>query len=239
MLDFTAALAGLPSAPADLEAFARAAINRQSSQTRRLARRHAVLDDVERHRLRIRIKKLRYTLEFFATLLPRRRLKPYLAALTPSYRTNSASPTTTSLPWNSSHRLPARHRSGPVLGWLRGRHALLLTEQAEALETWLAQAEELEKEVATMDLLLWRHAHAEEGPIDLGRASQRKGQGAGSRRGAIGLSHRTCGDGSPGEPPGAPLRANGGGFGHSVPNRSAPASGASPAAVLEACAWPE
>ena len=139
LLDFTAALAGLPSAPADLEAFARAAINRQSSQTRRLARRHAVLDDVERHRLRIRIKKLRYTLEFFATLLPRRRLKPYLAALTQLQdELGLANDHVTAL--ELLHRLPARHRSGPVLGWLRGRHALLLTEQAEALETWLAQA---------------------------------------------------------------------------------------------------
>ena len=139
LLDFTAALASLPSASADLEAFARAALNRQSRQTRRLARRHAVLSDAERHRLRIRIKKLRYTLECFATLLPRRRLKPYLAALAQLQdELGLANDHVTAL--ELLHRLPARHRSGPVLGWLHGRHALLLAEQAEALETWLAQS---------------------------------------------------------------------------------------------------
>ncbi|MFZ1412976.1 MAG: CHAD domain-containing protein [Defluviicoccus sp.] len=41
----------------------------------------AGLDAVERHRLRIQIKKLRYATEFFASLFPRRRLTPFLVTL--------------------------------------------------------------------------------------------------------------------------------------------------------------
>lgn len=39
------------------------------------------LDAVERHALRIQIKKLRYATEFFASLFPRRRLGPFLLTL--------------------------------------------------------------------------------------------------------------------------------------------------------------
>jgi len=36
---------------------------------------------MQRHRLRIAFKKLRYALEFFAPVLPRKRLKPYQEGL--------------------------------------------------------------------------------------------------------------------------------------------------------------
>ena len=39
------------------------------------------LSDIERHRLRIALKKLRYATEFFQALYPKKHTKPYLAAL--------------------------------------------------------------------------------------------------------------------------------------------------------------
>ncbi len=141
VLDFTAAVIALDDPPdqATLSDFATASLGRRARQAARLARAHADLSDSERHQLRIRLKKLRYAVEFFAALLPARRLKPYLAALAQLQdELGLINDHVTAL--DLLAQLPTRDRSGPVLGWLHGRHALLLTELSEALDTWLAQA---------------------------------------------------------------------------------------------------
>ncbi|HRE18096.1 MAG TPA: CHAD domain-containing protein [Rhodocyclaceae bacterium] len=81
LLAFVAALHRLPPHSAELWPLAELRLRGRAWRALRLARRYAKLDDMQRHRLRISFKKLRYALEFFAPLLPARRSKPYLAAL--------------------------------------------------------------------------------------------------------------------------------------------------------------
>jgi inorganic triphosphatase YgiF len=64
-----------------LGGFAARMLARQHKRLRRRGRHHATLSPAERHALRIAAKKLRYAAEFFAGLYPRKRARPYLAAL--------------------------------------------------------------------------------------------------------------------------------------------------------------
>lgn len=140
LLDFTAALVTLdPSGSATSSSeFARGCLIRRARQASRLARRPAALGDSERHLLRIRCKKLRYTLEFFSCQLPARRLKPYLATLNQLQdELGLINDHVTAI--DLVAQLPGKLPQGPVLGWLHGRHALLIEELPEMLETWLAQ----------------------------------------------------------------------------------------------------
>ncbi|HNL22169.1 MAG TPA: CHAD domain-containing protein, partial [Rhodocyclaceae bacterium] len=90
------------------------------------------------HALRIEGKRLRYTLEFFSCLLPARRLKPYLATLNQLQdELGLINDHVTAI--DLVAQLPGKLPQGPVLGWLHGRHALLIEELPEMLETWLAQ----------------------------------------------------------------------------------------------------
>jgi len=61
----------------NLRKFARKQLQKRLKAVTRIAKKPSSLDDAQRHRLRIAFKKLRYALEFFAPLLPRKRLKPY------------------------------------------------------------------------------------------------------------------------------------------------------------------
>lgn len=54
---------------------------RRHDQLRRRGRHLARLPDEKRHRVRVTAKKLRYAVEFFATLFPRKAVRPYLNAL--------------------------------------------------------------------------------------------------------------------------------------------------------------
>jgi len=62
-------------------AFAAEAIQTFHDKARKLGTKVRELDPPEIHRLRIRIKKLRYAMEFFGSLWPNRRTERYLAAL--------------------------------------------------------------------------------------------------------------------------------------------------------------
>ena len=62
-------------------AFAAEAIQTFHDKARKLGKKVRELDPPEIHRLRIRIKKLRYAMEFFGSLWPNRRTERYLAAL--------------------------------------------------------------------------------------------------------------------------------------------------------------
>lgn len=81
LLGFAAAAAmpGEPFAPAVQQRLARL-----FKQVRRDARRFEALDDVARHRLRKRVKRLRYLSEFAAALFPERRVRAFLKGLTPA-----------------------------------------------------------------------------------------------------------------------------------------------------------
>ncbi len=65
----------------NLRKFAVRGLQKRAEKIRKIARKPASLGDMQRHRLRIAFKKLRYALEFFAPVLPRKRLKPYQEGL--------------------------------------------------------------------------------------------------------------------------------------------------------------
>lgn len=139
LVDFTAALLALPDkATSSLAEFAGQRLQRQARRAGRLAARHRTLDADERHRMRIRFKKLRYALEFLAPLLPRRRLYAYLSRLTRlqgelgllnDYATAAA----------LIEEIVGSSSPGPAQGWIAGRQALLVAQLPEALDTWLSQ----------------------------------------------------------------------------------------------------
>jgi inorganic triphosphatase YgiF len=138
LVEFTSAIYALTDTlPMPLKDFAAERIASHARRARKLAIRHAALSPEERHRMRISFKKLRYTLEFFAPLLPSKRLPPYLAAL---------SRLQDELGLINDHitaealinDVLAKCPTGPIHGWISGRHELLVKELPEALEIWLA-----------------------------------------------------------------------------------------------------
>lgn len=139
LLEFTAAVYTVSEAlPAQLEDFARQQISRHARKAGKLAIRHAELTASERHKMRIAFKKLRYTVEFFAPLLPPRHLKPYLAALSQLHDELGLindHVTAKNLIADALNNRPV----SAVHGWTVGRHALLVSELPEVLQTWLAQ----------------------------------------------------------------------------------------------------
>ena len=139
MLEFTAAIYTLnDSAPIPIKDFAQQQIASYARKARKLALRHAELTPEERHKMRIAFKKLRYSLEFFAPLLPPRRLKPYLAALSQLQDELGLINDHVTAETLITEALDG-HPAGPVHGWIVGRHALLISEVPEVLQTWLAQ----------------------------------------------------------------------------------------------------
>lgn len=139
IVEFTAAVYALRDVlPQDLESFARQRLRARARQARRLAECHAELAPAERHRMRICFKKLRYAVEFFAPLLPPKRLKPYLQALShlqDELGLINDHVTAQTLLDEALQNRPV----GPIHGWIAGRHALLVGEIPEALESWWEQ----------------------------------------------------------------------------------------------------
>lgn len=140
LLEFTAAIYTLnDSAPVPIKDFARQQIANYARKARKLALQHAELSPEERHKMRIAFKKLRYSLEFFAPLLPQRRLKPYLAALAQLQEELGLINDHVTAETLMINALDG-HPPGPVHGWISGRHALLIRELPDALQTWLTQS---------------------------------------------------------------------------------------------------
>lgn len=85
LLDLLAAGSAAPAAPAEAEAPLRTQLARRLDRWHRRAasdaKRFAELDDEARHRLRKRIKRLRYAVEFSASLFPQRKVRSYLKPL--------------------------------------------------------------------------------------------------------------------------------------------------------------
>lgn len=78
LLEFTAALLALPESTAPtLEAFAAPCLSKRAKRVLKLAKEARGADAPARHRLRVALKRLRYTLEFFTPLFPSPRLHPY------------------------------------------------------------------------------------------------------------------------------------------------------------------
>lgn len=139
IVEFTAAVYALSDLlPQNLEDFARQQIKARARKARRLAERHRELEPAERHRMRICFKKLRYAVEFFAPLLPAKRLKPYLQALGRLQEELGLINDHITAQTLLDEALRGR-QSGTIHGWIAGRHALLVNELPEALDMWLEQ----------------------------------------------------------------------------------------------------
>jgi len=137
LVEFTAAIYALGDIlPVPLSDFANKQIAAHARRAGKLAEAQATLSEAERHRMRICFKKLRYTLEFFEALLAKKRLAPYLAALSQlqdELGLINDHCTADELIRETLHQRPP----GPIHGWMAGRHHLLVSELPETLGIWL------------------------------------------------------------------------------------------------------
>ena len=137
IVEFTAAIYALNELlPQNLEDFARQQLKSRARSARRLAKRHNELEPAERHRMRISFKKLRYTVEFFAPLMPAKPFKRYLPTLTRLQDELGLINDHVTAQSLLDEALEGRPH-GPIHGWIAGRHALLVGELPDAVNTWL------------------------------------------------------------------------------------------------------
>lgn len=139
LVEFTAAVYALSDTlPSDLLAFACSQIDQQAKAARKLASRHRALNPNERHAMRISFKKLRYSLEFFSPLLPQSQLAPYLTTLLQlqdKLGLINDHVTAESL----IAPILAKRPTGPIQGWITGRHEMLISELPPYIDSWLQQ----------------------------------------------------------------------------------------------------
>ncbi|MDD2740800.1 MAG: CHAD domain-containing protein [Rhodocyclaceae bacterium] len=137
--EFTAAIFALNDMQnLHLNEFAKNQITRHVRKAKKLAERHAELEAEERHKMRIYFKRLRYCLEFFTPLLPKRNLRPYLAALNQLQNELGHINDLITAETLIGEAL-GKHKSDLANGWIAGRHALLIAALPDTLETWLKQ----------------------------------------------------------------------------------------------------
>lgn len=138
LIEFTSAIYALGDLPPiTLAEFAESRITTRAHGARKLAVRQTSLSPEECHRMRIHFKKLRYALEFFAPLLPRKKTTAYLAALTQlqdelgliNDHVTAESLLALTLSMDSG---------GTVRGWIAGRQDILLTKLPRSLAAWQA-----------------------------------------------------------------------------------------------------
>lgn len=103
-------------------------------QVRRDARRFTQLDDQARHRLRRRIKRLRYLTELSAGLWPARRLAAFLKRLKPAQALLGEVNDTVVALAHCRALADTDPHAWFAVGWLSARHAALLPGCAAALE---------------------------------------------------------------------------------------------------------
>ena len=138
LVEFTSAIYSLTDTLSlPLKEFANERITHHAKRAKKLAVRHTDLTPDERHRMRISFKKLRYTLEFFAPLVANKHLTRYLMALS---RLQDELGLINDLATAEAliNEALAKRPVGPIHGWVAGRHALLIGELPEALETWIS-----------------------------------------------------------------------------------------------------
>ena len=139
IVEFTAAVYALSDTlPSPLRQFADKRLAQHARRARKLAEKHAALNAADRHRMRIAFKKLRYAAEFFAPLLPAKRLAPTLAAL--ARLQDELGQINDHVTAESLLKEVLAHRpAGPLHGWMAGRHALLVERLPAALHEWLTR----------------------------------------------------------------------------------------------------
>lgn len=142
LLEFTAAVHGLSDGIGGptLPELANERIAVHVRSVKKMAVRYADLNTEERHKMRLRFKKLRYAMEFMLPLLPVRRMKNYLAALSDLQeqlgRVNDQVTARLLIDEVLGAHLGA-NRGSLAVGWVAGREALLFESLPEKLEAWL------------------------------------------------------------------------------------------------------
>ena len=122
----TIAAPGEPS-DASLAKFARRRLHKRAQMIERLCSEHGKMNAERRHELRIAFKKLRYALEFFAPLLPGKRLAKYqgsLATIQELLGTLNDQVTASRL---IKEMHPKNDPDPLTRGWIAGRTQLLVT----------------------------------------------------------------------------------------------------------------
>lgn len=116
-----------------LAAFARRRLKKRAQMVTRLAGEHGKMNAERRHELRIAFKKLRYALEFFAPLLPGKRLAAYQASLSTIQELLG----TLNDQVTASRLIKEMHPKGDpaplTRGWIAGRTELLVSALNDAL----------------------------------------------------------------------------------------------------------
>lgn len=122
----------------DLMAFAQRRLRRLARAIAHLAANSGHMTDEERHRLRINFKRLRYALDFFAPILPRKRLVAYQGALVSIQDVLGALNDHAT----ASRLIKAIHPKGEpqplTRGWIAGRVEFLLADLNRELRRFLA-----------------------------------------------------------------------------------------------------
>lgn len=129
----SAAATRVDGEPADAARALLPAVRRLYRQVQREARRFDELDEAGRHRLRRRIKRLRYGLEFLADALPRRRLRRLLAALRAAQDRLGACNDADVALQHCRRRCEADPTAWYAVGWLAARQAPLRAGAAQAV----------------------------------------------------------------------------------------------------------
>lgn len=119
-----------------LRATLAARLNRWHKRAAADAIRYRALDDEARHRLRKHVKRLRYALEFSATLFPSRKVRSYLKTLRAAQeRLGAINDVVMAMEAFRSQR-DTDPRAWFALGWLEARRELLITKALPDLKAF-------------------------------------------------------------------------------------------------------
>ena len=128
-----------------LATFAKRSLKNRAQAVRRLVSRNGELTATERHRMRIQFKKLRYALEFLASLLPPKHFAPYQLTLSRLQDTlGLINDHVTALNFAATH-------ASPVSIWLTGRQELLMAMLEDQLNNWVDKSVPWAKGAARKD----------------------------------------------------------------------------------------
>jgi len=133
-----------PALALPLAGFAANLLQRRAATLKKRGKRLHELDAVARHRLRIAAKKLRYALEFFAALYPKRRLRPYVESLAAMQDVlggmNDAATMLRLLEQaQTGARAPDARVAGMIQGWSAASTHLQLDALSRAWKHWQRQ----------------------------------------------------------------------------------------------------
>lgn len=125
--------------PRQLRQSVRATLQRLHRQVARDAARYAELDEAGQHRVRKRLKRLRYGVEFCCTLFPAEAVARYLAAVRPAQDALGERQDLLVAQSLFEAQLPADPRAWFAVGWLAARRAQAVARCSETLAA-VAQA---------------------------------------------------------------------------------------------------